>query len=84
MRLTNILMAAAFVIATPTFAFADCNADIDKVEATLTRADDNGIDFETAGKMRALLEKAYEEHRKGDEAACQELIDQAKSMGAIE
>jgi len=84
MRLTNILMAAVFVTATPAMAFADCNQDIDKVEAALTRADDRGIDFETANQMRALLEKAYEEHRKGNEAACQELIDQAKSMGAIE
>ncbi|WP_417675161.1 hypothetical protein [Roseibium sp.] len=84
MRLTKILMAAAFVIAAPTVALADCTSDIDKVEATLGRADSNGIDFETGNQMRALLEKAYEEHRKGNEAACQELIDQAKSMGGVE
>ena len=56
MRLTKILMAAAFVIAAPTVALADCTSDIDKVEATLGRADSNGIDFETGNQMRALLE----------------------------
>jgi hypothetical protein len=84
MRAIKLLLAAVVVVATPAIAFADCNADIDKVEATLGRADSNGIDFETANQMRALLEKAYQEHRQGNEAACQELIDQAKSMGGVE
>lgn len=84
MRLTKILLAAAVAIAAPTFALADCKSDIDKVEATLGRADSNGIDFETANQMRALLEKAYEAHRQGNEAVCQDLIDQAKSMGGVE
>ncbi|WP_346900505.1 hypothetical protein [uncultured Roseibium sp.] len=84
MRSTRLLLAAAVMIVTPTFAFADCKADIDKVEATLGRADSNGIDFETGNQMRALLQKAYEAHRQGNEAVCQDLIDQAKSMGGVE
>ncbi|WP_346915574.1 hypothetical protein [uncultured Roseibium sp.] len=84
MRSIKLLLAAAVVVATPAIAFADCSADIDKVEATLGRADSNGIDFETGNQMRALLEKAYKAHKEGDEAACQELIDQAKSMGGVE
>lgn len=82
--LGTIFVCTTFLIATPTMSFADCQADIDKVEEALGRSSDNGIDQTTADTMRQLLDQADEQQEKGDEAKCQELINQAKAMGNVE
>ncbi len=79
-----ITVCATFVIATPTLSYADCTSDIDKVEEALGRPSENGIDTTTADTMRQLLDQADEQRKAGDEAKCQELINQAKAMGNVE
>ncbi|MXN64222.1 hypothetical protein GR183_04850 [Stappia sp. GBMRC 2046] len=82
--LTIMLTCSAFMIAAPAIALADCAEDIDKVERALGTPGDYGIDVTTAESMRVLLDQANEKRRDGDEAACQELINQAKQMGNVE
>lgn len=80
----KFLLAAAFSFATPLSVLADCSSDIDKVEAAIVKASEYGIDVTTAEKMRELLDDANAEKNKGDEAKCQELIDQAKYIGNVD
>ncbi|CTQ51798.1 hypothetical protein LP7551_00311 [Roseibium album] len=76
------LVSALFVLA-PTYAHADCKSDISKVEYAIDHLNRSGIDLLTAEKMRALLDDANKERKAGNEAKCQELIDQAKYMGNV-
>ena len=80
----KILMATTFLISAPLSAFADCSADIDKVENAVVKAKEMGIAETTAEEMRVLLDNANAERKKGDEAKCQEIIDQAKTMGNVD
>jgi uncharacterized membrane protein (DUF106 family) len=81
---SKVIMVMGVLIAAPMSALADCSTDIDKVEAAVFKAQENGIAETTAEQMRALLDEANEEKKKGDEAKCQELINQAMQMGDIE
>ncbi|MBN9671009.1 hypothetical protein [Roseibium aggregatum] len=65
-------------------ALADCQADIDKVERAVSNPGRAGIDETVVMQMRELLDDAVKEHRAGNESKCQELIDKAKYMGAVE
>jgi len=83
----SLLSAAAFaalLVAAPAIAQADCNEDIDKVEAAVAGADRLDLDSGTVDQMRQLLDQANEALKGGDEAKCQELIDQAKSLGGVD
>jgi predicted peroxiredoxin len=73
----------AFLITTG-HAAASCEQDISKVEYAIDHAKRTGIDITVAERMRALLEDAHKERKAGNEQKCQELIDQAKSMGNVE
>ncbi|TYC63114.1 hypothetical protein FMN63_29105 [Stappia sp. BW2] len=81
---SKVIMVMGVLMAAPMSALADCSTDIDKVEAAVFKAQENGIAETTAEQMRALLDEANEEKKKGDEAKCQELINQAMQMGDIE
>nr|MEC9422270.1 hypothetical protein [Pseudomonadota bacterium] len=78
------LLAAGLMLAATTGALADCQADIDKVENAVTHSEREGIDITVAEKMRALLQEANKERHAGNEAKCQELINQAKYIGDVE
>ncbi|MHA7777216.1 hypothetical protein [Roseibium sp. M-1] len=71
-------------ITSPLVALADCSADIDKVENAIVNAQEQGIAETTAEQMRELLENANAERKKGDEAKCQEIINQAKYIGNVD
>jgi hypothetical protein len=79
-----LMLAVPPVLAGTSAALADCKADIDKVEYAADNHEREGIDITIAEQMRALLEEAYKEHRAGNEAKCQELIDKAKYIGDVE
>jgi|GEM_PF-2911787 len=79
-----LVLASTPFLAGASAALADCNADIDKVEYAVDNHEREGIDITIAEQMRALLEEAYKEHRAGNEAKCQELIDKAKYIGDVE
>ena len=81
--LAGSILAAGFMLTGMTAAVADCQADIDKVENAVVHSEREGIDI-TVEKMRALLEEANKERRAGNEAKCQELINQAKYIGDVE
>ncbi|MES0810552.1 hypothetical protein ABLO27_13810 [Roseibium sp. SCPC15] len=83
-RTREVFLATAFVLVAPANALADCAADISKVEFAIDHVNRSGIDTVTAEKMRALLEDANKERKAGNEAKCQELINQAKYMGNVE
>ncbi|PVB59552.1 hypothetical protein DCO57_21745 [Labrenzia sp. 011] len=74
----------ALALGWPTLALADCAADIDKVENAIDNSVRSQIDMTVAEKMRVLLDEATKEHRAGNEAKCQDLINQAKYMGNVE
>lgn len=78
------LLAAATLACATGSAFADCQADIDKVERAVTNPGRAGIDETVVMQMRELLDDAVKEHRAGNESKCQELIDKAKFMGNVE
>jgi hypothetical protein len=78
------MVFAAFSIASPLYAQADCASDIDKVENAIVNAEQLGIAETTAEQMRELLENANSERKKGDEAKCQEIINQAKYIGNVD
>ncbi|MCV0425434.1 MAG: hypothetical protein K5905_08165 [Roseibium sp.] len=82
--ISKMLLVSAFVVAVPAMAAADCAADISKVEYAIDHTERSGIDTITAEKMRALLEDANQERKAGNEAKCQELINQAKYIGNVE
>lgn len=82
--LVGSILAAGFLLTGTAAAFADCQADIDKVENAVVHSEREGIDITVAEKMRALLEEANKERRAGNEAKCQELINQAKYIGDVE
>jgi hypothetical protein len=82
--LTGSILAVGIMLTGTTAALADCQADIDKVEDAVVHAERDGIDITVAEKMRALLEEANKERRTGNEAKCQELINQAKYIGDVE
>ncbi|EAV42926.1 hypothetical protein SIAM614_16317 [Stappia aggregata IAM 12614] len=82
--LAGSILAAGFMLTGMTAASADCQADIDKVENAVVHSEREGIDITVAEKMRALLEEANKERRAGNEAKCQELINQAKYIGDVE
>lgn len=84
MPLRRTLYFFLALTAAPALAFADCKADISKVEYAIDHAKRTGIDITDAEKMRALLDDANKERKAGNETKCQELIDQAKSIGSIE
>ena len=71
-------------ITSPFIALADCSTDIDKVENAIVNAQQQGIAETTAEQMRELLDNANAEREKGDEAKCQELINQAKYIGNVD
>ncbi|MCK7614501.1 hypothetical protein [Roseibium sediminicola] len=77
-------LTALIMVAAPTAAGAECSKDIDKVEYAVDHSEREGIDITVAERMRALLEEANKERKAGNEAKCQELIDQAKAMGGVE
>jgi hypothetical protein len=87
-RTWNVRAGAALfalsVVAAPTAAVAECSKDIDKVEYAVDHSQREGIDITIAERMRALLEEANKERKAGNEAKCQELIDQAKNMGGVQ
>ncbi|GAB2183062.1 hypothetical protein [Roseibium sp. LAB1] len=82
------LFGASIAVASVTVgahgALADCQADIDKVENAVTHSERDGIDITVVEKMRALLDEANKERHAGNEAKCQELINQAKYIGDVE
>jgi hypothetical protein len=78
-----LTLVSALCVLAPTYAYADCKSDISKVEYAIDHLNRSGIDLLTAEKMRALLEDANKERKAGNEAKCQELIDQAKYMGNV-
>ena len=82
--ISKMLLATAVLIVAPSFALADCAADISKVEYAIDHTERSGIDTITAEKMRAFLEDANQERKSGNEAKCQELINQAKYIGNVE
>ncbi|TYC56365.1 hypothetical protein FMN50_10635 [Rhodobacterales bacterium] len=65
-------------------ALADCQSDIDRVERFIDDPDANNLDMETDAQIRGVLEEAVKENRAGNEAKCQELINQAKQIGGVE
>ncbi|TYC65414.1 hypothetical protein FMN63_23680 [Stappia sp. BW2] len=82
--LAGSFLAAGILLTGSSSASADCQADIDKVENAVVHSEREGIDITVAEKMRALLEEANKERQAGNEAKCQELIDQAKYIGDVE
>lgn len=83
-RMPIVFFATVLAFGVPTVALADCAADIDKVENAIDNTERSGIDVTVAEKMRVLLDEATKEHRAGNEAKCQDLINQAKYMGDVE
>ena len=75
---------ALILVTAPTAVMAECSKDISKVEHAVDHHQREGIDITVAEKMRALLQEANKERKAGNEAKCQELIDQAKYMGGVE
>lgn len=81
---SKVLAAAAFVLTAGGSALADCQADIDKVERAIDHPERSDLDMGTEEQMRQILQTAVKEHRAGNEAKCQELINQAKYIGNVE
>ncbi|MBA5776156.1 hypothetical protein H2509_03355 [Stappia sp. F7233] len=82
--LVAALALASFTLGVPAIAYADCSEDIDKVEKAVEQASESGMDQSTADSVRQLLDRAVEQRSAGDEAQCQELINQAKAMANVE
>ncbi|WP_156510596.1 hypothetical protein [Labrenzia sp. OB1] len=83
-RIPIAVLAMVLAFGVPATALADCASDIDKVENAIDNTERSGIDVTVAEKMRVLLDEATKEHRAGNEAKCQDLINQAKYMGNVE
>ncbi|MXN66933.1 hypothetical protein GR183_18625 [Stappia sp. GBMRC 2046] len=83
-NLTKIILGAVLIVGTPALALADCAEDIDKVERALGNPGDNDLDETTMEQMRALMAQANEQREAGNEAQCQEIINQAKEIGDVD
>lgn len=81
---SKAVLVIGVLMAAPVSALADCSSDIDKVEEAVFKAKENDIAETTAEQMRVLLDNANEEKKKGEEAKCQELINQAKQIGNVD
>jgi len=84
MKKQTLFLMTILGSAVPGVALADCKADISKVEYAIVHANRSGIDEFTVEKMRVLLDDANKERKAGNEAKCQELINQAKYIGNVE
>ena len=82
-KLAFLFLPGLLVALAPVAALADCKSDISKVENAIDHQNRSGIDQITAEKMRALLQDANKERKAGNEAKCQELINQAKYLGDL-
>lgn len=82
-KLAFLFLPGLLVALAPAAALADCKSDISKVEYAIDHLNRSGIDQVTAEKMRALLQDANKERKAGNEAKCQELINQAKYLGDL-
>ncbi|NRG16091.1 hypothetical protein HPQ64_00125 [Rhizobiales bacterium] len=80
----KIVLGSALILGTPALALADCAEDIDKVERALGNPGDNDLDETTMEQMRALMAQANEQREAGNEAQCQEIINQAKEIGGVD
>lgn len=81
---SRILAATGCILIAGGSALADCQADIDKVERAIDNPERSNLDMGTEEQMRQILQNAVKEHRAGNEAKCQDLINQAKYIGNVE